>query len=115
MGHLEAWISHREIPTVILVARFRIPNFVLVGNHREYETEVMSHDLRQHQRTHRTHRRTPRPSGLPGLQPGSTSANPFGRVHVNIQALGLVLRWVIVVTFWQRAGCCRGGWEWFRG
>jgi hypothetical protein len=34
---------------------------------------------------------------------------------VNIQALGLVLRWVIVVTFWQRAGCCRGGWEWFRG
>lgn len=34
---------------------------------------------------------------------------------VNIQALGLVLRWVIVVTLWQRAGCCRGGWAWFRG
>jgi hypothetical protein len=54
---------------LILVARFRISTFVLASNHREHETEVMPHDLRQHQRTRRTHWRTPRLGAFPGIQP----------------------------------------------
>src|ERR1035438_6012118 len=54
----------------------------------------------------------------PGLSPAHCAQTPAltsmprrvgAEPRYTFRPPGLVLRWVIVGTFWQRAGCCRGG------